>query len=447
MRSAARSIRAALFVCYQGDSTMKKFNALLTWLGLVCLGIAAGLIVMELALRLIPRQQLDAMMEKSTRLQLYQFDPEIGWRLRPDAHYVHTTREDVPIQVETNSLGLRDEEHLYRKPSGLYRILILGDSFTEALDVTLKESFPFRLEQCLNQKLATPIEVINGGVSGYGPIEQYLFYMDEGIKYQPDLVLLATYVGNDLNDLDSAADSRATRAFGGYRVTLAENGRLVWHWQNWENGYGAPISPVQLFLRQHSRLYRLLAHPESKIYGQYAELVEKLRHRLRPEAPEPAPPPWYVYRHYQHFADNPLVPAKMQQIWAIFQALIAQLHARVNTADSQMAAVIIPTEYQVYPDILEATLEDFAASYQIQSISSHWDIDEPDRTLMSYFESQQIPALDLLPYFREHDRLGGSSLYFEGDFPQHLNRDGQKLTGDVLCDWLVRNEAIKLPRP
>jgi hypothetical protein len=39
--------------------------------------------------------------------------------------------------------------------------------------------------------------VINGGVQGYGPVEEWLFYDRVAAAFEPDLVLLVAFVGND----------------------------------------------------------------------------------------------------------------------------------------------------------------------------------------------------------------------------------------------------------
>jgi hypothetical protein len=413
-----------------------------------CLGVIIGLALIEVGLHLIPGDRVDAVIERSARLQLYRLEPRIGWVLRPDARYVHITRDDIPIQIETNSLGLRDHKHTYDKPDGVYRILVLGDSFTEALDVNLEEGFPYLVEQCLNQQLKTPIEVINAGVSGYSPAEEYLFYTSEGIKYYPDLVLMAFYVGNDLSDLDRTGGSRMIRAFGGYSLSL-NDGQLKWSWNSWENSFGEQVSSLQLFFRRNSELYRILAHPESKIYWEYRNRMQDLQSWLQFETAEQSALalPWYLYMHILNFPDDPGVPDKMKDVWSLFQAIIQQLSSAVEANGSQVAVVIIPNEYQAHQVVLERTITDFSGKYDSNLFNHNWSSEEPNLTIMSYLEEQQIPALDLLPLFRAHDETGGSLLYFDGGFPQHLNADGQRLMGDVLCDWLIRNKSIHLPRP
>ena len=127
-----------------------------------------------------------------------QDDPETGWSLQADAsgHYFNPMYEyDQDIRI--NSLGLRSPETIgYSKPADVFRVLVLGDSYVEALHVPLAASFP----QLLGKHLTAGgqrVEVINAGVSGWGTDQQLLWLRSEGVKYQPDLVLLAVYPGND----------------------------------------------------------------------------------------------------------------------------------------------------------------------------------------------------------------------------------------------------------
>ena len=101
----------------------------------VTFGIGIALLLLEVGLRFIPQAQLDTWVERSSqRLALYRLDPRIGWSLRPGGNSIITTKDERSIPIQINSLGLRDTEHAYSKPPGVFRILMLGDSFTEALD-------------------------------------------------------------------------------------------------------------------------------------------------------------------------------------------------------------------------------------------------------------------------------------------------------------------------
>ena len=432
-----------------GSNTRYLKNAL-ALVALACLGIVVGLLLVEALLHFVPIDRLDSWVEGSTRRQLYRLDPRIGWALQPNARTTHITRDDEVIQVETNSKGLRDDEHEYEKPAQVYRILILGDSFAEALDVPHVESFPYLVEQCLSQHLQTEVEIINGGVAGYGTAEQYLFYTYEGNKYNPDLVLLVAYPGNDLHDLARNDEHRLIRGFGGYRFSL-DGDQLSQTWISWEEPYNEQLSPLQQVLRRYSRLYRIVNHPESKIKWQLDEWRQGARNQSQPNAVQNSearrPIPWDMYSHVQDFPNNPIAPPQLKEVWSLFQVVVRQLETAVKADEGDFAVVIIPTEYQVHPTIREQTISNFSNIYEgTDSFEREWDISEPNLTMLTYLEGQAIQTLDLLPYFQAHDEAGGGLIYFDGGIPQHLNRDGQRLMSDIMCDWLIRNESIPLPR-
>jgi hypothetical protein len=129
--------------------------------------------------------------EQSGHVVLY--DEKLGWRNPPN---LIGRSFEKPLRI--NARGLRDRDHPYAKPSGTQRILVLGDSYTWGFDVADSEVFSEILEE--NLRAGQPVEVINTGVSGWGTDQEYLFFMDEGVKYDPDLVVLAFYVLNDFNE-------------------------------------------------------------------------------------------------------------------------------------------------------------------------------------------------------------------------------------------------------
>ena len=105
-----------------------------------------------------------------TYVQQNEPDAFVGWSLRPGAS--NSAGHIGPTNVvRINSKGLRDREHLFNKPSNVFRIAILGDSFAEADQVTIPETFwavmEARLRSCGKLKGRIP-EVINFGVAGYG---------------------------------------------------------------------------------------------------------------------------------------------------------------------------------------------------------------------------------------------------------------------------------------
>lgn len=102
-----------------------------------------------------------------------------------------------PATHTINSDGLNDRyDYQVTKPTGTYRIITLGDSFTEGMFVDTAENYSERLEDMLNANLhcknISHFEVINLGVEGFDM--QYVLerYKRKGMKYDPDLVVFLT---------------------------------------------------------------------------------------------------------------------------------------------------------------------------------------------------------------------------------------------------------------
>ena len=122
------------------------------------------------------------------------------------------------VLIKINSLGLRDEEFPLEKPKSEKRILVLGDSFVEALQVPLDQTFLKLLEDMF---LPDHVRVINGGHSGYGQAEQLLFWRYKGSQLDPDLVILFFYA-NDIIDNSIDLDPWQKRPF----FVMTQNGTL-----------------------------------------------------------------------------------------------------------------------------------------------------------------------------------------------------------------------------
>ena len=96
--------------------------------------------------------------------------------------------------LKINSHGLRDFEYSYPKPDGVFRILVLGDSVTYAHGAKMEDGYAKVLERQLNaltKKKYEKIEVINSGHNGYNLLDEYNFLRLYGLKYAPDLLVVA----------------------------------------------------------------------------------------------------------------------------------------------------------------------------------------------------------------------------------------------------------------
>ena len=105
--------------------------------------------------------------------------------------------------VSINSAGLRDREHAIAKPPDTVRIALLGDSYCEALQVPLEQTFWWQLQEKLEscpQFAGKHVEIINFGVSGYGAGQQLITLQQKVWQYSPDIVMLLMTTNNDVSD-------------------------------------------------------------------------------------------------------------------------------------------------------------------------------------------------------------------------------------------------------
>ncbi len=112
-----------------------------------------------------------------------------GWRPSPGAWV-----EDGGRRVTVNRWGFRGAEVPLARSTGRPRVLILGDSIAFGLDVDDEQTFAGLLSQ-------KHIEALNLAVQGFGPGQSLLRLEGEGLRWQPDLVVMALCLDNDFADV------------------------------------------------------------------------------------------------------------------------------------------------------------------------------------------------------------------------------------------------------
>jgi hypothetical protein len=117
------------------------------------------------------------------------YDSSKGWISKPNLRNMEVFDHKV---LNTNLEGLRGKkDYSYGKDQNKLRILLLGDSFTFGDEVSDNETYAHYLQEMLPD-----VEVINMGVHGYGHDQMLILLREEGIKYEPDIVILGFMVGD-----------------------------------------------------------------------------------------------------------------------------------------------------------------------------------------------------------------------------------------------------------
>lgn len=136
--------------------------------------------------------------------EIYDYDTRLIHRLIPGSSKVTIMSEKdggATIPVQVNSFGFRGPEFDLQKTKN--RIIVYGDSHIEAYFSREENTFPSKLRKYLANSSDIKMdgtEVINAGVTGYGPDQILLRMQDELPKYKPDITVVAL-CNNDFGDL------------------------------------------------------------------------------------------------------------------------------------------------------------------------------------------------------------------------------------------------------
>jgi lysophospholipase L1-like esterase len=353
-----------------------------------------------------------------------------GWGYRPGATFTYDGRlEKFGAPGKINSNGLREREYAYEKPDGVYRILILGDSFTASLEVPLEQTWHELLEEALNTpQSARRVEVIAAGIQGWSTDQEYLYYMHEGHKYRPDLILVQFYP-NDIygNGVEVQRLTRVPTETDKPFFVLEDDGRLMLtdpfrteRMAPQAAPAGSPVQRAKTFLRTRLRTYRLVAQVRQARQG-----GQRVRVPFCYEY-DGVPPELLTYA--------PRFTAEYQAAWDVTARIFEELKNDAGERGQRLAVLYMPDRRQVIPREWQRTLECWPAAAPLS-----WDLDRPNRLLDSHLAGLTTPYLDLTESFRR--AIGaGQSVYFETDW--HLNPPGHRFVAAMLADWLRARSLV-----
>jgi len=177
----------------------KKY--ILKKLSLVVVGVAAGLFIAELVVRVAGLAPDLIRIRAGEEQSAFMLSDNIilGYELRPGAQLDDIKR---PVHSRVNQHGQWDIPREIIKPSGTKRVIVLGDSVVVSSDVLdLNNTMTRQLEMMLADQ-AQPVEVLNFGVTGYCTLAEVELLRVKGLKFKPDLVIVV-FVANDYDNFNN----------------------------------------------------------------------------------------------------------------------------------------------------------------------------------------------------------------------------------------------------
>jgi hypothetical protein len=351
--------------------------------------------------------------------QLYGPNRELGWVLRPGAGGRVST--ETPQWVRINSRGFRDIERAEEKPADTYRIAVLGNSWTEALQVPQSKTYTAILQDLLNAQACFAgkrVEVLNFGVAGYSTTQELLLLQQKVWNYRPDLVLLALYpardIANNVRELNNAVTPERSPYFvlRGDQLVRDDSFREL-----------PALQTGQIRLQNagfwfDDRFRTLQAINTLQRYGKIRVAMAAARERAGQAGMDNL--------EYSIYAP-PQLPA-MQEAWQVTEALLLAMSGDVRANGADFRIVTLATRPQVIPD---ATKRD--ALLRKLGVP---DFSYADRRIDELAARHGIAVTNLAPalsvYAREH------GVYLNGFNPSsfgagHWNETGHLLAAETIA--------------
>lgn len=345
----------------------------------------------------------------------------------PGAPYVW--RKEGFSEGRFNSHGFRDYERTLSKPPGVFRIGVFGDSYTEALQVPLEDSFPALLEKMLNNASSgRRYEVLNFGQSGFGTADEYSRWLNYGLKYHLDLVVVAFYPGNDVRNNSQALNTETTACYfdrhGGDKLVLdcsmvnayvASQGTLKKAWQ---------------WLTRRSYLASLLSE---RLYLLRLQIANR-RHRSKIERAEGAVERGSLspLSDLNVYLEDP--PTLWKEAFGVTESALVKFASDVRAQGEEFALVTLSTPEQVDPVV---------QSRARSRSGSPLDFDRPERTIAEFARAHGIPCLELGTVFRNAYESTGQTLHGEGSTNHgHWNKRGHALAASKIFQFLTKDDLV-----
>ena len=294
-----------------------------------------------------------------------------------------------------NSLGYNDGEFARAKRPGIARIAAVGDSFFVA-QVRRPQGVIARAEDLLAATGARA-EIYNFGIVA-SDIDDYAVILEQdALAFQPDLVLLGVYVGNDLRI------STASTAFhhGGYALDRAVTD-----------------------IRQRFEARRLART------GAFRDVTQGAQGAPDLDAPITTRERYLesVRRELAFFRGDGA--SAVARAWFDSLAGLTKIIALCRARGVPLAVVLSPSHVQVS----RALLAEGARSAGVDPAGI--DVAGPQRRLAAFFAERGVPVLDLLPAFeraaRERDPDG---FYLTND--THWSVAGNEIAAQEIARFLA----------
>ena len=319
----------------------------------------------------------------------YINDPVLGVRYRP-------------FQEGANSLGFNDKEYPKEKNNLTTRIIALGDSFNWAGGYEM--NYWTLAEQILNNSnRGKSIEILNQGTPMIGPAYELRLLKAVSMNFEPDIVVLAFFVGNDFGESDM--NNFRIERFG-YPLDIRLNERRRFPYVDLRDSY----------------LWFFIDHRWEDFANTY-NLSKEKRDGLRTGS--------FSKRNFLQIEAGRIAictsPFYQSMAWLETRERILDFKNYLSQKGALFLILILPDEYQVNKSLRQEIFKEFS-----ELKAAQYDFELPQKQLGRFLTDHNIEYLDLLPAFKSQAK--DHELYLFRD--THFNNFGNSLASKEVAQFL-----------
>ena len=347
-------------------------------------------------------------------------DREVGFIGLPNAKGWWTVEGHA--YVEYNRHGFRDVERTLKKPEGTIRIAVLGDSYTQAREVPFETTFVNRAERQLalcNASAGRPIEMLNFGVASFNTPAQIQLWRSRVRAFNPDLVIFAFFIGNDISKSHEKMDPYLNWPGLGLPVFkyVDNKFKIDFSFRNdplFKKRVESRFHRFALDLINRSVVLQFLNYSRHNFHRWIASDGEVKKKNLTKRRLKTEEGHRYWVGNVK-IIDPPVEPI-WKEAWDLTETGLKILNDEIIEDGARLALVLLPHPAQI---------DKFSGRY-------------PQDRLIKWAAQHDIAVLDLLPTFGQAYKKSGDHPYgFEnmviGD--GHLNALGHHRGADAIARW------------
>ena len=322
-----------------------------------------------------------------------------------------------------NSLGFTGRELSVAKPVGTRRIMALGDSFLYGM-VAYPQNVLTLLEASLRRDCGDT-EIMNFGIPATGVWEYRLVHKLAAPRYNPDVVVVHFYMGNDGPDL----------IFGANEVPSI-GGRIPAYSYAWNYVANSVKVLRSLNLTRTARAVATPAATDHMIQG-------GTRVRDQPDITDREFEPPFSEEAFAQIAAMELgrfyrgknLPSRVDAWKPTLEVLDALTADVVSTTGRGPVIILYPSQLQVYPKLFRQTTRE--VEKRLETINPD-DIDSayPSQVLLEYCRRTRLSCYDVTPAMVDAARESTDPLYLPRD--THWNVRGNRVAAAAEATFLRR---------